>query len=441
MKNHIRCFILFCFSTTFSFAQNSVDEKLMNLYGRKSFFELQHEYKLNKSKISRPELNVFLEAEFDHWCNRRLNFEKSIWSVLNNHQDELDPRIIFTRTAFAFMNMIELGKYQVTYESSQDYLNQLKSSIYSENMDIITPFEEVKDLAKALSPYSPKQVIFPERCSVEVPLFFRKIGREDLMFIHASMNGGPAIPFVFDTGAECNCIIYEEYVEQYNIRLLDDDMGMIVRNAHSSTQQTKMGMIDSLSLGDVVVYNIPVLILSGEIDLPDNATYTPKTVIGWKLMETIGKIQIYPQEEKLILIKSDSVENKANNMMLYGGKNPIVEIRLDNNERLNMILDTGSSSTCLSSQYYKDNEQWILETLKEDESTLGAGFGYRKKMKTFIIPHLSFQFGEIALKLNDLEVIPDMKQPIGGGLLGLDFIRQFKKITLSFKDTYIDVEK
>ena len=468
MKTCILCFICFCFSAS-SFAQDfrsykgliklppfpeetkihlKADINLVDLINSEDYFELQRQYELNKGHLVIDIAKTITEAELDFFRNRRLAFDKSVRNFINKYQREMGIDFVIVKTRDMIKNLFELGKYKEAYETSDYFLNQIEPVNFFNKKEVTEELEYQKNLSKSLMSYSPKQAVFYENDSVEVPLAFNRVGGGYWMYVNASVNGNESIPFLFDTGAESNCFIHEKYVKQYNIRLLDSTE-TTVKDALSTMLKAKMGILDSLSLGNVSIYNIPVIILPENeelqptvdnlINVPDSLKHISQAIIGWKLMETIGEIQIYPQEKKMILVKSDSLENKIGNMMLYHGKLPFIELEL-NNKRLNFLLDTGSSLTSLYSNYYKDNEEWILKLLNENEGNV-RGIGGSTKMKIFVLPHLYPQLDNIPFDLKNVRIYPDEIRTQVWGCLGVDFISQFKKVTLNFKNTHIEVEK
>lgn len=106
-----------------------------------------------------------------------------------------------------------------------------------------------------------------------------------------------------------------------------------------------------------------------------------------------------------------------------------------------MHFDTGSSSSNMSNIYFAKNKNVIENTAIKDSIKL-AGYGGISRHSGYKIPKLGFTLGETSF---EMEYIPVHTSDVliqwnESGCLGADFVLKFDKVTVSYKNMFIEVE-
>jgi len=127
-------------------------------------------------------------------------------------------------------------------------------------------------------------------------------------------------------------------------------------------------------------------------------------------------------------------------MMLNGGS-PFVEA-YSNNERLIFLFDTGSFSF-LSNSFYQKHAADSIDAGRNRTITSISGFGGTKESGTFSLPSFPLKVGTVNRNMTDLRVLTDRLgdgPSRNDGVLGGDFVRMFRKVTVNFNKMFLTVE-
>jgi hypothetical protein len=124
------------------------------------------------------------------------------------------------------------------------------------------------------------------------------------------------------------------------------------------------------------------------------------------------------------------------------GLTPVVE-GLVGGHRLLFTLDTGASSTTLSSRYFELFQTKSGTWTKASGESAGAGGSVRQT--SFSQPSLEISVGGGSATLTDVSILPERTNAgidILFGNLGQDFVDGFERVTLDFgKMTFVAVPR
>lgn len=426
--------LLFILITLSTFGQ-SADEQIGECLNNSDFFLLDEKYPQLKDEIQTPLLNTLSESVLAATFNRPKEAIPLIDSLLIKHQGELDLNSITNMVMWQANLLFRKGEYCEVSERVKSFFEQIMPYIDSASVKGI---DQTIKYYSAMCGQGKSELVRPAKdCSI--PIFIENIELEgfrkgQMLYVPATINGKEE-RFIFDTGCSGGIHMSEEYAKRYGVKVMLDSL--MLRGAHSSNW-AKMGILDSLNIGDMTFKNAVVTIA------PPNPTvdtiFKIDLVLGSDIMKLAGEIQILPQERKIIFpINKTPLPATGRNMMMTQGDIFLIK-SYSEDERLIMILDTGDSSAALDYPYYQKNKDEVEKEGKKGTLSAG-GFGGIITSEHYTLPTVPFRIGNKEFMLNDINVGIDPKKQHGrDGSLGMKFITLFDKVVISFDQMFIEVE-
>jgi len=326
------------------------------------------------------------------------------------------------------VNLCSMGNYKEASDRMLAFLVQAADSKELKMGDRIR-MEQTCNLGIFGNKFAPK-IIRPKR-DCEVTLLSKSGGPH--LFIPVVLDG-KEYPFLFDTGCSAHSTNFasEAFAREHNIRILGE---IVTTYGIGGAEFQKLGVLDTLRIGDIIYRNVAFTIYSGQYLGVDAG-------LGLVFMKAMGEIQFYPQEQKIVFPAVESpLPATGSNMMLNGGGSLFVEA-YSNNERLIFLFDTGSFSF-LSQSFYQKHAADSIDAGINKTTTSMIGFGGTKESGTFSIPSFPLKVGTVNRNMTDLKVFTDR---VGNGpsqfdgILGADYVRMFRKVTVNFNKMFLTVE-
>src|SRR5690606_20698713 len=111
--------------------------------------------------------------------------------------------------------------------------------------------------------------------------------------------------FLLDTGCEKSCI-YNHISDDINLHYFSDSINI----GGTGITQGKSAFLDSISIGEITLYNSFVLITDNDLERPgmneDEIVRGLHGIIGIDFIKRLGEIQLYPHERKIIIPHEES---------------------------------------------------------------------------------------------------------------------------------------
>lgn len=285
------------------------------------------------------------------------------------------------------------------------------------------------------------------------------------VFHEAIYNNGNRIKTVFDTGVTDYFCIDKGVAEKIGVRKRRDSVNTIVFNGMNASGY--MGILDSVRIANIRLYNIPVTILDMKalINAPDTASMDAameerwkyghesiKVFLGLKTMKLIGRIVIdwrkqvlrFPSDEEKIK------QNQAANAYLFGD-NLFTRINL-NGVPVTVYVDTGDGTdgyVKIDSWFYEKNKRKIVvdSLAKKKRRNEYMLHGSRLNMRYEIVrnPIVTFKNRTICPKRDNVYILSLLEwdyiyQDCTEGVIGYHFFRNLgKEVLFDFHDMRIDV--
>lgn len=429
MKKVLTLFTFYILFTAGISAQ-SADDRIGTLINNTDYFELNRQYPLAKDSLH-PALRYLAEALLQDAFNRPEEATQTISYITQNLQAELGFDNILGMIALQSNNLLKLGEYREVANMLHELLAQPDVITYAQPQTL-SALRELNKKAHILKDYPKIEIIRSDKdCSI--PILKDTI---DQMKIEVEINGKKS-PFIFDTGADGPGFVPIEFAVENNIRIIGDSIltGGITHSAY-----TKIGIADSLIIGDITYKNIWFLVAdNAEIMYKDSVIGRINATLGRFFMDKVGEFHIYPKERRMVFpAKESQIEPSEQNLLLLNGQ-PYIEA-LSDNKRLQFHFDTGGG-IILSEKYFAENKDLIESTGKKDSIGIG-GLGGAKRVASYRIPKFEISIAGTSRTLDNVTVLTE-KLMIGerDGTLGTDFINKFDKVVFNFKKMFFKIEE
>ncbi len=423
MKNIVLIFIILaqlfgCGNQTVKTSSQQVLYKLKHLNEVQDYFKLKKLFTLKKNELSKEHLlffssiinNVFNKAE-----KSNEDIQKLIIGSVTTLNDTMLNKLYRTKL-LNHINLYEYGEAALTSEYIQKNYQALNDSVDLEMFrNEINIWRALKDI--------PKQEIIKDK-DITIPMVKDKVG---LFNIDVSF-GDKTLNLLFDTGANFSAI-KRSLVSELGLKLIEADF--YVTAATGTQVKSDIAIAEKIKIGDLTVKNAVFLVLNDEdISFPQ-IDYYINGAIGFPVIEAMNEIRI--NKENQIFVPNKPLEYSFNNFAL-DGLMPILAGEY-NGDTLRFHFDTGATRTSLFPQFFKENQQDIVNSYKKETFKSGSGGG--------IVEFEGYIINDFNLKIADSSATIDSVrlhiENIGGeennfhGNFGQDYINQFDEMIISFK--------
>ncbi|MEO0107856.1 MAG: retropepsin-like aspartic protease [candidate division WOR-3 bacterium] len=185
----------------------------------------------------------------------------------------------------------------------------------------------------------PPTVIIARAPSTELKM---KRGLSGCPLAKVSVNGSRLTDFWFDTGASF-CVISEPLARRVGVQLLTQELGY-AGTATDRKVPFRLGLIDTLLLGDYVIANLPVMVMRPKdlnLGIPG---FRIDGVIGWSLLSKFRMTIDYADRWLRFECPVPQGQPVHRNLFSLGGV-PLVETAVNGSGPLHFILDTGAGAS------------------------------------------------------------------------------------------------
>jgi hypothetical protein len=423
-------------------AQTKQDSIVNSLMQQQKWFDVRDYLSQNKDSISEM-YYLATKSVVDTYFNKPDSAIMNMGILLNQYSKELGGST-FHYAMLMVKNLAEVQKYDEAINLLNDILRQVGNALpksYNDNLNSwVSSLEFYKNY--------PYRVVFNENGPLKTDFEMQKegIGLE-------SKANGVKLKIAFDTGSSLNRIS-KETADRIGVHSYLPDTVY-------TNPQTKVlkGIIDSIEIGNIKIYNCQVDVtfekpdlpisqmtpeekekFSNSIDSAENANF-----IGISTMKLIGIIDIDFFNKKISFEQSNSQNQQPSNIFRIDN---ILYFRTTlNNQPFTSIFDTGNSlGTFIYKDYYdRYKEHFSLKDDQEHEILIYLpDFGRIKYKKLNDIELNScnqlYNLTNVMVALNrPLFYLPDY--PVPDGIIGVDFVKLLKSMRLDFKNMCITFEK
>jgi predicted aspartyl protease len=263
--------------------------------------------------------------------------------------------------------------------------------------------------------------------------------QRDRPFIQARAGNNVVLNLVIDTGASISVLSYEA-AEKLGIRPLARG-GEARAVGGGGKFPIVYGLLDSLSLGDIRIFNIPIYIRTiHQTTTPEGDALRADGFLGLSVLANFRFTLDYAAQ--VLLLESEPAPVTAEAPPEEGSEIPFrttngglvsAEVKLHNGEIVNFLIDTGASATVVGAHVVKkyNLEKHILPSPKI--RVLGAA-GVIENVDLILLPSLSMNSVEqrnIRAPVLDLGAVNESAGFMQAGILGGSFLKHFR-VTFDF---------
>ena len=280
---------------------------------------------------------------------------------------------------------------------------------------------------RRVSRIPPTEAVWP---AVPEVLPLRIIGPQghSLYGVDITVNGKPLVGMI--DNCSCHyCSVSTALAEELGIR----PIGKTVKLNGNKRGKAYIGVLDSLSIGDLVVKNV-LCDVSDHLEAV-KASHPFDIVIGGNVLRRIGDMVI-DNEAGSIVFSKETLDLPRNVIWTYENHDYYVEGSLDG-KSVTMLLDTGGTNTHLNKAF--------LDRCPAD-STYVEGTQETKMVdrvwttRVYVIPKAHFAFCGAECDLPDVTIkLEDYGSSRGDGSFGVDALRCFKSVVFNAAKLYLQL--
>ena len=366
------------------------------------------------SPVSRDYASLIKEARDCFESGRHLECDSLLTELRGYKLKRLQRRKVCT---LWLDNTYHTGRHE-------EFMDALGSKYVKHNLDR-TDYEYWFNVSKI----PPMEVIWPDE-SESLPI--KTIGPRDhsLYGIDVAVNGKPLLGMI-DNCCSNYCSISTELAEQLGVR----PIGKTIRHNANKRAKAYIGVVDSLSLGNLIVRNVLV-------DVSDHiasvqSTHPLDIIIGGNVLRRVGDM-IIDNEAGTVSFSNKTLHLPQNVFWTYEGHEYYVKAKLGNNP-VTMLFDTGNTNTLMNRRYY---DRFPSDSSYNTGSLTITQIDRAWETNVFVIEKAQFEFCAATFVLSDVTILQDgygAKQFDGN--MGVDALRQFKSVVFNASKLYLQLTK
>lgn len=431
--------VLLVLSSLVSFAQ-SYNERIANAMNAGDWFALDSLYNTACTTASMDAIMPFLEVYARGLIGNRLNRPDisipAFQELLSNYSANLDLSNLLNSGVMLSMDLSKVGKNSDAAAVLTSMLDATKQYLDSAAVEGV---QQYIDRYTAFAAYKPYSITFTEEYG-RIPFRIAQVGNpeREAMLMHlddCKINEIDA-EITFDTGSGVN-IISSSLVQKYRLIPLDASnelMGI-------GRQKARYAMAKELKLGNIVIQDVPFLVVDLTLDHEEANKYIDcfSIVVGSELMLQLKDMTLdFTGHEITVPAEAPARGNGRANMFFSPQMNLFTKGKI-HNDLMWVCIDTGDASYgSLNGDFFNRNEEYVSEHGKPD-TIRTAGIGGVQMLDGYTLPGVSATIGGRSVVLPQLFVNQGMN-PIPSEAecnLGLKSLMQFGKIRFNLVDFII----
>ena len=393
---------------------------LLNANGSR-WFELADLYAADSQRIS-PLLRDFSKAMLDQMFNRPRQAISSIRTLLRRHQTQLGGGNVASMMFLMATDYSKLNRQDSAAWLLETFLDQTKDS---PQFPLRDQARRSLDVYRALSAY--RLFGTDGQQHYELPLRLDRTDSVGMLFMVPCSFNGKASKACFDTGASYN-VISTQLARKWGLRPVAHG----VQVEGTARGEGDVVVADSISMGNLTMRNVPFVVL----DLQANNTHAQslmgslELIIGQPFLTRFARYVI-DLERRAVFLYTDTVETHEKPTLCLPNS---LHAKVSRNGRvMDFAMDSGSTTSSLGTDYYRDFQSEVLARGKWDIHG-SAGYGGVSYNSVFVMPEVSLSIGSMPFALKKVEVVAMSSHEgaltRGYGRLGNDFMQRWARVEI-----------
>lgn len=396
-----------------------VERQLLQMLENKEMFRLEACLEKERSQISNG-IVLFLEAHLQNAFNQIEQSLQTIDLLFDKYCNSLNDTLLLGIYMLKADNLNKQFQYGASVEAMKTAITN-----YGHTMDSVT-FVSVRNYCNL---FEPLRELPPQKMHITTDITIPIRSQYGHIQIQVKSNG-KSENFIFDTGANVS-VINESCAKRFGIQVLEES-SLEVGIESGEKIQSKVGIADSLWIGDLLVENVAFLVIA------DNIFKHCPGIIGFPIMYQMKEIRIHKYES--ITVPVNPKKRDLHNLFL-NGSNMYVQAVTESDTVL-MFLDSGFGISRFSERYFTAQQEKILEkgTLKSYQRQTDNG---SINTQYYVLKNMPFQIAGYELTIPSISVISEKIQSSENydGFLGRDILMNFNTTILNFEDMYLTFEE
>jgi len=431
-KRIVSSFLFITFSLIYVspslFAQDP-NQQMGDLLNNKDLFELDKQYPQLKSQVM-PMLDYLAQSVLADAFNQPAQGHVALDSLLSNqtYQDQLG----FGNICSLILLKAQLYEVEHNYTEAvtllQSFLDQTAQAPLG---DIRGNMQKALGIYQVLASHPPFDVKRPETdCTVAYTL--EKAGRNQSILVPCAINGVEQ-KMIFDTGCPKYNYIDAQLAADLGLELLMDSIPM----SGIGEGYGWLGMADSLQMGDITCYH-PLFYVVDHSSFSDTPV-SVEVVLGSYLLNHLGEFQLHPQQNTITFPHQLTPQPASGRNLVMQNRHLFFQVQHDGQHKV-IHFDTGNVKSYLNQRFYTDHQDWVMREGLADTLKVG-GFGGVSIQPAYQLPIMIFKMDAVAVEFKNLDV---STEPLGElwveqGNFGVDFVQQYEKVVVNYKDMFIQL--
>lgn len=422
MKKVLLIHLFFVFSATLSLAQDKGKDNLYKLYKAKQFKELND----HNTSNSHP-LHLFYKGVYANVCNQPA-LSNSYLDEFVNKVKEPPALVSFEYWTVRNDNYVKLFDYRNAFATQDKLLKDFKGR-YEE--DQYADEQHALSIWKSLVGQEPQTL--SRTGKVIIPM-----SRDIAGLINIKVRANDTdTSFVFDTGAGISSIT-ESLAKKLGLRIMPDT-GIKVAGFSNIYNPVRIGVADELKIGDITVHNEPFLIFQDDAFSFAGGAYKINGIIGFPIAKEMGTITITADHLEVDDVPAEDKDREKN--LFVELLRPILFLEYKGETRP-YNFDTGAGASQFSKAFYEAYGKEMKKRGKYEQRG-DASAGGARIHRSLIVDSVSFLLGDQVISFPKIDIDTDNYHVSGKelyGNLGQDLLKQYKRVTISFKGNYLKLE-
>ena len=350
-----------------------------------------------------PLLRDFSKAMLDQMFNRPRQAISSIRTLLRRHQTQMGGGNVASMMFLMASDYSKLNRQDSAAWLLETFLDQTKDS---PQFPLRDQARRSLDVYRALSAYRLFETDGRQR--YDLPLRLERTDSTGTLFMVPCSFNGKASKACFDTGASYN-VISTQLARKWGLRTVAHG----VQVEGTARGEGDVVVADSISMGNLTMRNVPFVVL----DLQANNAHAQslmgslELIIGQPFLTRFARYAI-DLERRAVFLYTDTVETHEKPTLCL--PNSLYAKVSRNGRVMDFAMDSGSTTSSLGTDYYRDFQSEVLAQGKWDIRGT-AGYGGVSYNSVFVMVAMSSHEGALTR---------------GYGRLGNDFMQRWARLEI-----------
>lgn len=453
MEKSIKWLALITFFPMGCLCAQTCEKRIGDLITQEDWIGLDKEYSLKKDSIKVPGVRLMAKSLLDVYFNRPDEAINSIDTLLTKYGNEIGLRNVVGMFRYRISQMAVQRRYSMILYALDEFLKRFSNRL---SPDDLTDFCNMQKDFQPLCTVKPLKIVRSKH-DIKIPYGTMKMNytindeEKEIEYYSASVGllkvkiHDEEYVFLLDTGSETSCI-FKNTAKKLELTYLQDSVNLFgVKIA-----QGKIAMLDSLSLGDLSVYNLMVTVGNNPVAERESSLVKKEDIekhlhgiLGLDVIRHLGEMQIYPHDKRIVIPADETVLPATGHNLFVNANNNLIIRAYNECYPITFYFDTGNTDSGMFKPYYLKNKTEIDGKFKRMNG-FNLGTGGSKTNAIYLIPSFNLTIGNTSFSLNNLSVHTQdvfIREPLTDGTLGMDFILSFNKVTLNMNKMFIALEK